>query len=46
MNLLNNYEMAEKRLYNLEKRLLKEPNIAKEYKGIIDKHLEKGYVTN
>jgi len=45
VNLPNNYHMAEKRLYNLERRLFREPEIAEEYKGIIDKHLEKGYVT-
>ena len=37
--------MAEKRLYNLERRLFREPEIAEEYKKIIGKHLEKGYVT-
>ena len=45
INLPNNYEMAEKRLYNLERRLFREPEIAEEYKKIIGKHLEKGYVT-
>jgi len=44
-NLPKSYHMAEKRLYNLERRLFREPVIAEEYKGIIDKHLEKGYVT-
>ena len=41
INLPNNYEMAEKRLYNLERRLFREPEIAEEYKKIIGKHLEK-----
>jgi len=38
--------MAEKGLYNLERRLFREPEITEEHKGIIDKHLEKRYVTN
>ena len=43
--LQNNFEMAEKRLYNLEKKLSKEPEIAQEYGKIINQYLEKGYVT-
>ena len=45
VGLQNNFEMAEKRLYNLEKKLSKEPEIAQEYGKIINQYLEKGYVT-
>ena len=41
----NNFEMAEKRLHNLERKLFKEPEVAKEYEKIISQYLEKGYVT-
>jgi len=37
--------MAEKRLQNLERRLSKQPEIAKEYAKIIERHLEKEYIT-
>ena len=37
--------MAEKRLHNLEKKLLKEPEIAQEYNKTISQYLEKGYVS-
>ena len=40
----NNFEMAEKRLHNLERKLFKEPEVAKEYEKIISQYLEKGYV--
>ena len=45
IGLQNNFEMAEKRLHNLEKRLLKEPRIAQEYGKAIGQYLTKGYVT-
>ena len=38
--------MAEKRLHNLERKLFKEPEVAKEYEKIISQYLEKGYVTS
>ena len=51
ISLQNNFEMAEKRLHNLEKKLLKEPEIAQEYaqenyksvsgKGICDQDIHK-----
>ena len=44
-SLQNNLEIAEKRLYNLKKRLSKEPEFAQEYGKIISEYLEKGYVT-
>ena len=37
--------MAEKRLHNLERKLFKKPEVAKEYEKIISQYLEKGYVT-
>ena len=37
--------MAKKRLHNLEKKLLKEPEIAQEYNKTISQYLEKGYVS-
>ena len=45
VGLPNNFEMAEKRLHNLEKRLFKEPEVAHEYEKVISQYLEKGYVT-
>ena len=36
--------MAEKRLQNLEKRLLKAPEVVQEYERIISQYIEKGYV--
>ena len=36
--------MAFQRLQNLERRLIKDPGVAKAYSEIIEKHLEKGYV--
>ena len=45
ISLQNNFEMAEKRLHNLEKKLLKEPEIAQEYNKTISQYLEKGYVS-
>ena len=45
IGLQNNFEMAEKRLHNLEKRLSKEPRIAQEYGKVISQYLTKGYVT-
>jgi len=44
-NLPNNMEMAEKRLQNLERRLSRQPEVAKEYAKNIEGHLEKGYIT-
>ena len=44
MTLPNNFKMAEKRLQNLEKRLVKEPKVAQEYERIIAQHTEKGFV--
>ena len=41
----DNYEMAKKRLCNLEKRLSKCRKAAEEYDSIILAHLEKGYNT-
>ena len=41
----NNFEVVEKRLHNLERKLFKEPEVAKEYEKIISQYLEKGYVT-
>ena len=42
VSLPDNYEMAKKRLCNLEKRLAKCPKTAEEYNSII---LGKGYIT-
>ena len=41
----NNFEMAEKRLHNLNRKFFKESEVAKEYGKIISQYLEKGYVT-
>ena len=45
VNLPNNYPMALTRLRNLEKRLQKNPDVGRAYQETIDKHLEKGYVS-
>jgi len=44
MVLPNNYSMALRRLQNLEKTLLRDPEIAKSYQEIICRYLEKGYI--
>jgi len=44
-HLPDNYEMAKKRLCNLEKRLSKCHKTAEDYDSIILAHLEKGYIT-
>jgi len=41
----DNYEMAKKRLCNLERRLVKCCKTAEEYDSVILAHLEKGYIT-
>ncbi|CAC5373862.1 unnamed protein product [Mytilus coruscus] len=43
-SLPNNYNMALSRLENTEKRLNKDPSIAKVYTQTIEKYIEKGYV--
>ena len=43
-NLPDNYDMALRRLYNTEKRLLKNPEIAAAYTESITQYLEKGYI--
>ncbi|XP_063441925.1 uncharacterized protein LOC134722246 [Mytilus trossulus] len=43
-SLPNNYNMALSRLANTEKRLNKDPSIAKVYTQTIEKYIEKGYV--
>ncbi|CAC5373897.1 unnamed protein product [Mytilus coruscus] len=43
-SLPNNYNMALSRLENTEKRLKKDPSIAKVYTQTIEKYIEKGYV--
>ena len=40
----DNYNMVFQRLQNLERRLIKDPDVAKAYSEIIQKHLKKGYV--
>ena len=45
VGLPNNFEMAEKRLHDLEKRLFKEPEVAHKYGKVISQSLENGYVT-
>lgn len=40
----DNYKMAVQRLENTEKRLLKNPQLAKSYSDIIDQYLQKGYI--
>lgn len=44
LSLPDNYKMALQRLQNLEKRLVKIPEVATAYSEIIEKYLEKGYV--
>lgn len=43
-DLPDNYDMALRRLYNTEKRLLKNPEIAAPYSENITEYLEKGYI--
>ena len=43
-DLPGNYDMALRRLYNTEKRLLKNPEIAAAYSENITQYLEKGYI--
>ena len=43
-NLPDNYDMALRRLYNTEKRLLKNPEIAAAYSENITQYLDKGYI--
>ena len=43
-DLPDNYDMALRRLYNTEKRLLKNPEIAGAYSENITQYLEKGYI--
>ena len=43
-DLPDNYDMALRRLYNTEKRLLKNPEIAAAYSENITQYLEKGYI--
>ena len=44
MVLPNNYLMALRRLQNLEKTLVKNPEMAKSYQQIICRYLERGYI--
>lgn len=41
----NYYDMALKLLQGLEKRLQKDPSLRSEYKGVVKKYVEKGYIT-
>ena len=43
-SLPNNYIAAFKRLENIEKRLLKQPELGAKYCGIIEDHINKGYL--
>ena len=40
----DNYNMAFQRLQTPERHLIKDPDVAKVYSKIIEKHLENGYV--
>ena len=42
--LLDNYKMALNRLQNLERHLLKSPEMTVAYSEVITKYLEKGYI--
>ena len=44
VSLPGNYSMALYRLRNLEKRLVKNTEVAKNYQEVIDNHLKKGYI--
>jgi len=43
-NLPNNYDLALKRLNNIEKRLLKQPDLASAYSKVIESYVAKGYI--
>ena len=45
-NLPNNYDMALKRLYNTEKKLLKDNSLKNKYANILENYLQKGYICN
>ena len=45
LELPNNYEMAVNRLISIEKRLLKDSQLAESYSEVISKYTEKGYIS-
>lgn len=44
-NLPNNRQVAERRLQLVEKKLMKDEQLATAYQGVIDEYLKKGYIT-